>query len=111
MSPLLFIIVADTLSRKLEHERVSGNLHGLQIVRAVKNMNHSQFADDTLFLGGTSIIIASQFKSILDSYLDASGGDANNRKCQVYRWNASPRTLRAITHVFQFHLEENWSSL
>jgi hypothetical protein len=44
-------------------------------------MNHSQFVDDTLLLGGDSTIISSRFKAILDSSLDSSGGDVNNKKC------------------------------
>jgi hypothetical protein len=96
LSPLLFIIVIESLSKKLEHERELGNLPRLQISRGVKNMNHSQFVDDTLFLGGASIIIASRFKSILDSFLDASGGAVNNIKSQIYGWHTSPRVMCAI---------------
>jgi hypothetical protein len=40
-------------------------------------MNHSQFANDTLLLGGTSVIIAIRFKKNLDTFLDASRGDVN----------------------------------
>jgi hypothetical protein len=78
------------LSRKLEHERLVGNLPGLQIARGVKNLNHSQFADDTLLMGGASMTIASHFKVVLDSFLDASRGVVNNRKCQIMGWNTPP---------------------
>lgn len=81
LSPLLFIIVAKTLSTKLEQKHVLGNLLGLQIAWGTKNINHSQFADNTLFMGGASTTIASRFKSILDSFLNASSGQVNNRKC------------------------------
>jgi hypothetical protein len=50
--------MAESLSIKLEHERIVKNIQGLQIVHGVKNLNHSQFADDTLLLGGASVIIA-----------------------------------------------------
>lgn len=71
----------DSLGRKLEHEREMGNLPGLQMVCGVKSLNHSQFADNTLFLGGASQIIATHFKVVLNSYLDASGGEVNHKKC------------------------------
>jgi hypothetical protein len=87
---LLFIIVVEALSRKLKKEIELGNLLGLQITRVVKNMNHSQLVDDTLLLGGASIII---FKSTVESFLDVFGGVVNNRKCQVYGWNTSPRFM------------------
>lgn len=108
--PLMFIIVVDSLIKKLEQECENGNLLELQIARRVKNINHSQFANDTLILGGASTTIASRFKGILDSFLDASGGEVNNRKCQIFEWNSSPRTLREIAQVFQFSIAENRSS-
>jgi hypothetical protein len=61
-----------------------GIFQGLNIARGAKNLNHSQFADDTLLLGGASMIIATRFKTILDSFLDASGGDANHLKMPNY---------------------------
>jgi hypothetical protein len=94
LSPLLFIIVVDSLSIKLEKERENLNLPGLQIAQRVKNISHSQFLDETLFLGEASSIIVTEFKRIMDSFLDASGGEINNRKCQILRWNASTRTMR-----------------
>jgi hypothetical protein len=62
LSPLIFLIIVVTLSRKLEFERISGNSIGLQIARGVKNINHSQFVDDALLLGGASSIIASYLR-------------------------------------------------
>jgi hypothetical protein len=73
-------------------------------------MNHSQFTDDTLLLGGASIIIATRFKRILDSFLDASRGAVNNIKCQIYGWHTPTRVMQAIAQVFQFSLAENWAS-
>jgi len=93
VSLLLFIIVVESLSRKLEHEREIGNLPGLQISRGVNNLNHSQFVDDTLLLGGASTIIASKFKYMLDSFLYAFGGVVNERKNQVFGWHTSSRIM------------------
>jgi hypothetical protein len=45
------MIIVETQSKKLDFERISGNITGVQITRGVKNINHSQFADDTLLLG------------------------------------------------------------
>jgi hypothetical protein len=89
--------VSEYLSENLEQERELGILSGMQIIR-VKNMNHSQFVDDTIMLGGASIIIASRFKITLDSFLDASRGAVNNRR------NISPQVMQAISQVFQFSL-------
>jgi len=53
-------------------------VHGINFARGVKGINHSQFVDDTLFLGDAKNIIAKIFKVILDFFLDASGGQVNN---------------------------------
>jgi len=53
----------------------------IQIVGGIKGINHSQFEDDTLLLDGVSLIIASSFKNILVSILDAYGGVINYIKC------------------------------
>jgi len=44
--------MAKALKRRLESDRMEGSLPGLQIARGVKQINHSQFVDDTLLLGG-----------------------------------------------------------
>jgi hypothetical protein len=98
--PLFFIIVVEALIKKLEQERENGNIPGLQISQGVKIMNHSQFANDTLLLGGAFEIIASRMKSTLDSFLDAHKGNVNNMKCQVFGWNTSPQVMWALDHVF-----------
>jgi hypothetical protein len=82
--------MVEAFRRKLEHERSVGNLPGLQIACGVKNLNHSQFADDTLFMGGASMTIASKFIVVLDSFLDASRGVVNKRKCHIMDWNTPP---------------------
>jgi hypothetical protein len=89
LSPLLYIIMAETLGKKLEEERVAGNLPGLKIVRGVKNINHSQLANNILLLGGASLITAYRFKRILDVYLEGSGGAIYKIKCQIYGWHAN----------------------
>jgi hypothetical protein len=54
-----------SIGRKLEHERRMGNLPRIPFARRIKPINHSQLADDALFLGATSTIIARRFKKIL----------------------------------------------
>jgi hypothetical protein len=71
----------------LEEERRKGNILGLLIARGVKEINHSQFADDTLLLGSTTIHIAKHFQKFLSAFLAASGGKLNISKCRVYGWH------------------------
>jgi hypothetical protein len=89
--------MVEALSRKLEHERVIGNLSGINIVRGVKIINHSQFTDDTILIGGACIIIASRFKLVLDFFISASRGKVNKQKSQFFGWNASTQLLQCIS--------------
>jgi hypothetical protein len=68
-------------------------------------MNHSQFVDGTLLLGGASVIIASRFKQVLDCFVDASGGAINNRKCQIIGRKSKPQIMQDISRIFQFPLK------
>ena len=63
LSPLLYAIQASVLSFQLEAARQDQDLPGIQMARGIKDINHAQFADDTLLLGGASTIIARRFKS------------------------------------------------
>lgn len=98
LSLLLYIITAKVVRKKLENEMLVGNLPSLQIARGVRNLNHSQFVDDTLLLGGASMLIATKFKKKLelDSFLDASRVVVNHRKCQIMGWNTSPQVLGTV---------------
>jgi hypothetical protein len=68
-SPSLFILMAESFIRKLEYERIMGCLPGIHFARGIKEINHSQFIDDTPLLVATSSIIARNFKKILDAFL------------------------------------------
>jgi hypothetical protein len=52
LSPLLYILMEEALSRALEETRRSKAILEIQITNRAKRINHSQFADDTLLLGG-----------------------------------------------------------
>ena len=65
LSPLLYAIQASVLSYQLENARQEQDLPGIRMARGVKDINHAQFADDTILLRGASPIIARRFKSEL----------------------------------------------
>jgi hypothetical protein len=43
LSPMLYVIMAETLNRRVEDERAIGNILGLKIARGVRRINNSQF--------------------------------------------------------------------
>lgn len=110
LSPLLYAIQASVLSFQLEHCRLHQNLIGLRIVQGVKDLNHAQFADDTLLLGGASAIIARKFKKELDVSKTVSGNQINNLKSKIYGWNCSPREMLDITRILEMEGSSTWYS-
>jgi hypothetical protein len=105
---MLYVIMAETLNRRLEQERITKTIPGLKIARGVKRINNSQFADDTLLLGGASHVMAQRFKIILDQYEQVSGGLINKHKSQIYAWNVKASTMARIAQILQFPFTTDW---
>lgn len=55
------------------------------MVPNIKDINHAQFSDDTLFLGGASINSTRSFKKELDIYKEVSGSKINYLKKHYLR--------------------------
>ena len=70
----------ESFSKALDYNRCIGLLTSINFGNGVKNINHSQFADDTLLIGGASNIIAYRFKALLDKYMSYSGGMVSQLK-------------------------------
>ena len=71
LSHFLYILVADSLSRRLVRLQAEGSLPGLSFRNGVNPINHALFADDSIFLGIASTQIARNFLRPLDSFLQA----------------------------------------
>ena len=80
------------------------------MARGTKDINHAQFADDTILLGGASQIIARCFKSEITRYCHASGSKINLRKSQIYGWNVNPREMLEISRVLNMKGVVSWES-
>jgi hypothetical protein len=72
---------------------------GLCIERGIRDINHTQFVDDTILLGSASIRSAIRFKNELDNYQAISGSMINHRKIQIYGWICTPREMIDITRI------------
>ena len=77
MSPFLYILMIETLSRKLSVEKEVGFIPGINIAMGVEPINHTLFANETLLLGGASLNIARAFKDILQKLCLISGALIN----------------------------------
>lgn len=101
--------MAEMLSIHLEKLRRQKEITGISIVRGTKGINHLLFADDTLLIGGASSLMEKRFKKTLDSFLLASGGKLNNKKCMIYTWNIPRHIIQRISSVLDILAQRNWS--
>ena len=93
MSPFLYILMVETLSRKLLAEKEVGYIPGIKIVGGINPINHALFIYDSFLLGGASMKIARAFNVILQQFYQISGVVINNKKSVVYGWNVEHSTL------------------
>ena len=80
------------------------------MARGTKDINHAQFADDTILLGGASQIIARRFKAELERYCHAYGSEISFRKSKIYGWNINPREMLDISRTLRMDGVVDWES-
>ena len=107
LSPFLYILVADSLSRRLNRLQAEGSLPGLSFRGSVPPINHALFADDTILLGIASPQIARNFLRPLDIFLKSSGSSVNLQKSQIYGWNCPSATLCSISQILKIKFNPN----
>jgi hypothetical protein len=111
LSPFLYILMVDSLSRKLTVEKKDGTIRGIRLMKGLDPINHALFADDSLMLGGASIKIAKIFNEILQSFYSISGALINKRKIAVYGWNVDHQTIQRIAHYLGFSGYASWEKI
>ena len=84
MSPFLYILMAETLSKKLIFENEVGYIPGIRISRGGDPINHTLFSDDSLLLGGASMNIARAFNETLQNFCQSFGDFIDKAKNVVY---------------------------
>jgi hypothetical protein len=111
LSPFLYILMADSLSRKLTVEKKVGTVPNIRLMKGFDPINHALFVDDSLMLGGASIKIAKNFSEILQSFCSISGALINKRKSAVYGWNVDHQTIQRISLYLGFLGYASWEKI
>lgn len=108
LSPFLFLIGTDVLSRLIMRAKSVGLIHGIKISRAAPPISHLLFADDTMFFSRASAFEASTVVNIINTYKGWSGQTINLRKSSISFSKNVPQadidllsTLISIDHVVQ----------
>ncbi|GJZ42300.1 reverse transcriptase [Tanacetum coccineum] len=94
ISPYLFIIVADVLSRQISKAMSLGTISGIKMARNCPLISHIFFADDSLFFLKASYVKCTTLVSILNSYYAASGQPVNFQKSSAFFSPNTPCFLR-----------------
>ena len=109
LSLYLFILMAESFSQALDYNRRVGLITGIKFGNGIKNINHSQFVDDTLLIGGASITIARRFKTLLDKFMGYSGSLVNQLKSCIFGWNATNQVIYNIANIFGVPCNLEWT--
>jgi hypothetical protein len=110
LSPLLYGIHASLLSFQLEHDQNHNNFHGLRIAPGVKDINHAQFVDDTLLMGGANLQTTRKFKNELVAYIEISGSVIIPTKSNIYGWNITSNEMMEIAIVLGMEDCTEWDA-
>ncbi|GJU39409.1 reverse transcriptase [Tanacetum coccineum] len=94
ISPYLFIIVADVLSRQLTKAMEFGSYPGIKMARTCPVISHIFFADDSIFFCKASQAECESLVSILDAYSHASGQNVNFQKSSAFFSPNTPSGLQ-----------------
>lgn len=101
LSPFIFVLMAEGLSRLIHHVVHTRKLRGISLHDS-PSITHQQFVDDNILFGFPSVQEARSFKSILHLFSEASGMAINDSKSQLLFFNTPPQTQTSIAKILGF---------
>jgi hypothetical protein len=103
LSPFLFILGTEALSRMFHQQESLGILKGIRIAKNCPPITHLLFADDLIiFAKATSIEVVS-IKSSLELYCSWSGQKVNTGKSSLFfSKNTLDSTIRSIKGIIPY---------
>ncbi|WKA06632.1 hypothetical protein VitviT2T_024525 [Vitis vinifera] len=99
LSPFLFTIVADVLSRMLLKAEERNVLEGFRVGRNRTRVSHLQFADDTIFFSNTREEDMMTLKNVLLVFGHISGLKVNLDKSNIYGINLEQNHLSRLAKM------------
>lgn len=83
LSPYLFILMLEALTRLIDRRVANGCIKGLKMNRRCPAITHLFFANDTIIFGGASLEETKQWEETLELYCRVSGQKINFHKSSV----------------------------
>eukprot|EP00253_Pinus_taeda_P011321 PITA_11321 len=102
LSPFLFVILMEGLSRLIHKAKEEGNIRGLRPLHSSPATTHQQFMDDTLLHGTPTVKEALAFKSILTLFSKASSMEINHAKSKIFFFNTHLEIQKHLTSILGF---------
>ena len=99
LSPFLFTLVADVLSRMLLKTEERNLLEGFRVGRNRTRVFHLQFANDTIFFSNTREEELQTLKSLLLVFRHISGLNVNLDKSNIYGINLDQNHLSRLAEL------------
>jgi hypothetical protein len=102
LSPFMFILMMEGLSRSIKSATTTGEITGLKPFENFPTSTHQQFVDDTLLHGIPMVKEAKTFKRILEEFGEASRAEINHSKSMIYFFNTNFAIQRNLTNILGF---------
>ncbi|XP_062176085.1 uncharacterized protein LOC133881146 [Alnus glutinosa] len=103
LSPFLFILGTEALSRILQQQESLGILKGIKIAKNCPPINHLLFADDLIIFAKATSTEAISIKCSLDLFCSWSGQKVNTGKSSLlFSKNTLSSTIRSIKGIIPY---------
>ncbi|XP_059440565.1 uncharacterized protein LOC132173020 [Corylus avellana] len=105
LSPFLFILGAEILSRLIEREESLGLLHGIKMARRCPTISHLLFADDVIIFSKANESEARVILKCLNTYSSWSGQHINiSKSAMFFSRNCSSNAKNAVKGILHLAL-------
>lgn len=109
LSPYLFIICTEGLSRLHQKAEREGNIHGISITRGAPPITHLFFADDSLLFFKATDQEAIEVKRCLHDYGRLSGQAINfHKSCITFSKDTNETDKKRISAIFNVNQTEDY---
>jgi mannosylglycoprotein endo-beta-mannosidase len=104
LSPLLFCLAEEVLSRGISRLVAQGKLHLIKGTRNIKVPSHSFYADDLMIFCKGNLAGLRHLKDLFDRYAIESGQVINNSKSTIFSGSITPGRLNLIVQLLNFNI-------